>query len=244
MPETSRYIESAGTTSTAGEYITLSNEAWQTLSAVTEVGADLTYAKTTNKPGKIEAGLYFRYIKSKLGFLEGRKFEKRMKSLEAGFLAAVENGQDALAEKIMKELTIDMRESLMFAKGITKFIDYDVLHKYKNKIKGGHISDTKFKEFTRVIPKDVLTKKKKIENLFDGFVIYHYWDEKAEDHRAKKQKVSETERSRMRDPILFGVIKETNKLYFIADWEDEFCDLTFDQIVKVVGEHGKIEAEI
>ncbi len=48
------------------------------------------------------------------------------------------------------------------------------------------------------------------------------------------------EHRKMKDPILFGWIKENNRLYFIADWEDEFCDLTFDEIVDVVGE-TKIE---
>lgn len=247
MPGTEQYIElqqNTGTNASTAGYISVSEQAWQMMNVVSEVGSSMEYSKSMKQPLKIEAGLYFKYVKSKLGYLEGRRFEKRMKSLQAAFLAAVDNGQEALAEKILKELTIDTRESLMFARGITKYIDYDVLHKYKNKIRGGHISDTKFKDFTRVIPPEVLKAKKKVEELFDGFVIYHYWDEKAEDHRVKKQKMDPVEKQRMRDPILFGVIRETNRLYFVAEWEDEFCDLTFDQMVKVVGDHGKIEAEI
>jgi hypothetical protein len=49
--------------------------------------------------------------------------------------------------------------------------------------------------------------------------------------------MSSDEKSKMRDPILFGYIKETDRLYFIADWEDEYCDLTFDEIIDVVGEN-------
>ena len=30
---------------------------------------------------------------------------------------------------------------------------------------------------------------------------------------------------RKRDPILFGVIKDSNKLYYIDEWEDELCNL-------------------
>ena len=33
-------------------------------------------------------------------------------------------------------------------------------------------------------------------------------------------------------PILFGVIAGSNKLYFIGDWIDEYCDLRFDDVVK------------
>lgn len=34
-----------------------------------------------------------------------------------------------------------------------------------------------------------------------------------------------------KDPILFGVIAGSNKLYFIGDWIDEYCDLRFDDVV-------------
>jgi len=34
-----------------------------------------------------------------------------------------------------------------------------------------------------------------------------------------------------KDPIAFGKIEETDRYYFITDWEDEFCDLTLEDIV-------------
>jgi hypothetical protein len=39
----------------------------------------------------------------------------------------------------------------------------------------------------------------------------------------------------MKDPVLFGIIKETNKLYFIADWDDEFCNLSFEELADAIG---------
>ena len=60
--------------------------------------------------------------------------------------------------------------------------------------------------------------------------------------REKKQKITPEEKSKMKDPILFGFIKETRRLYFVADWEDEHCDLTFDEICDVVG--GKDEDHV
>jgi hypothetical protein len=32
------------------------------------------------------------------------------------------------------------------------------------------------------------------------------------------------------------VIKNSKKLYFIADWKDEYCDLTLDQMFKILKE--------
>lgn len=179
--------------------------------------------------------LYFKYIKKKFGILEEMKLKSRLKKLEKAFYAAVENGQEALGNKIMTDMARETRESVLYAKGIRHFIEKADIDQHKRNIRDGHISDTKFGDFTRVIPKDVLEKKKKVEQFFDGFVIYHYWNEKAEKNRTTKQKMTAYERARMRDPVLFGVIRESNRLYFVADWEDEFCDLTFEEMIDVIG---------
>lgn len=179
----------------------------------------------------IHPKLYFKYIKRKFGFLEKRRLDTRLKKLEKAFYKALENGQEAFAEKFLNKLAQETRESAILAKGINIFIEKDDINKYKNKIRDGHISDTQLKDFTRIIPKKVLEKKKKVENIFDGFVIYHYWDEDAKDVK----KMDKEEKEKMKDPVLFGWIKETNRLYFIADWEDEYCDLTIDEMIDVIG---------
>ena len=58
---------------------------------------------------------------------------------------------------------------------------------------------------------------------------------KAEKKIEKKQKMSPGEKSAMKDPVLFGFINECNRLYYIADWEDELCDLSFEEILDVLG---------
>lgn len=198
----------------------------------TNGGAITTTVKQA--PG-IHPELFFKYIKKKFGMLEGMRLDGRLKKLERAFSKAVEAGQDSLGKKLMMEVIRESRESVMYAKGIRHFIERSDLVKHKRNIRGGHISDTMLKDFTRVIPQDVVEKKQKVEICFDDFVIYHYWDEKAEENRSKKQKFTPDEKSRMRDPVLFGIIKETDRLYFIADWEDEHCDLTFDEMVDVIG---------
>lgn len=181
--------------------------------------------------------LAFKYIKSKFGMLENLVMKRRLDKLEKAFYQAVDNGQEALGEKLIKEMARETKESVLYAKGIKYFVEKDDIWKHKNDIQGGHISDTPFESYTRVIPKDVIKKKKAVEGLFDGFVILHYYEEEIENKRSKKQKMSSEEKNKMRDPILFGWVKETSRWYFIADWEDEYCDLTFDEIVDVVGEN-------
>ena len=55
----------------------------------------------------------------------------------------------------------------------------------------------------------------------------------------KKQKMSSDEIEKMRDPIIFGVIKETDRYYFIDEWDDEHCTLSFGEIIKVMGKQSK-----
>jgi hypothetical protein len=179
--------------------------------------------------------LYFKYIKKKFKPLERMKMDGRLKRLEKAFYKAVDNGQDALGEKLLKQLAIETRETAMFAKGIKLFIEKTDLDKHKHNIRDGHISDTMLKDFTRVIPKNVAEKKKKVEDCFDDFVIYHYWNEKEAEKIIKGQKMDAKEEAKMKDPVLFGIIKETNKLYFIADWDDEFCNLSFEELADAIG---------
>ena len=189
---------------------------------------------SNQKPG-IAPELYFKYVKSKFGVLENMRIAGRMKKLEAAFDKAMENGKKQLGEKILLEVVRETKETMMLAKGIKLFIEKEDLDKHKHNIRGGHISDTRLEKFTRVIPEDVLAKKKKVEGIFDGFVVYHFWDKEAEKKIEKKQKMSPGEKSAMKDPVLFGFINECNRLYYIADWEDELCDLSFEEILDVLG---------
>jgi len=191
----------------------------------------------------LHPALYFRYLKSKFKFLERMAIERRMKELEKAFDKVVSAGQEALGAKLMNEIVIETKQSAIYAKGVTKFIEREVAFKYKKSISGGgHISDTLLKDYTRVIPDNVLKRKKELDGVFDGFVIFHYWNDKHEDVK----KMDPQEKAKMRDPILFGVIAESNRLYFIADWKDEFCDLTFKEMVRVLGKdsQGKLTKKI
>lgn len=190
--------------------------------------------------------IYFKYIKSKFKFLESRKVEKRLKLLEEAFNEAVENGQDALARKFLNELVIETRETTLLAKGIKYFIEQKDLYKFKHKLYKGHISDTLYSEYTRIIPKKVVEKKKAVEDIFDRFIIFHYFNEEQKD----THKMDREEKQRMRDPVLFGVFAEPitlglssikERYYFIADWTDEYCDLTFDGLLEFMGKDKRTQ---
>ena len=65
-------------------------------------------------------------------------------------------------------------------------------------------------------------------DCFDHNPHYHY------DPEGKSTQMTKEEIERMKDPILFGVFKGSRRLFYITDWIDEYCDLTLDDVTKVV----------
>lgn len=195
------------------------------------------YSWNISKPSGSEISpiLYFKYIKSKFNFLQIPIIEKRLKFLEEAFNEAVNNGQTVLAEKFLADFDRCSKETFAFAKGLKYYIELEDLNKFKKSLGEGHISDTEYSNYTRVIPKRVIKEKQKYDGIFDSFVIYHYYNEKQEDLK----EMSSKEKEKMKDPVLFGIIKGSTRRYFIADWEDEYCDLRFEDIIKHLGKNAK-----
>ena len=65
--------------------------------------------------------------------------------------------------------------------------------------------------------------------VFDNYVILYY------DPEGTVYKETAYEEAKRRDPIIFGVIAGSKKLYYVADWVDEYCDLTLDAFVDALG---------
>lgn len=136
-------------------------------------------------------------------------------------------GQIALAEKLEKELPIKLLEQKLFVSEFKRFINEKDLIKFAIKCEKG-LQLTYVTNFIRQIPKEVADRKISADslNIFDNYVILHY------DPDNKATEMTEKEKEKAKDPILFGLIRNSRKLYFIGDWKDELCDLTFDEIVK------------
>src|SRR4030042_1990609 len=71
-----------------------------------------------------------------------------------------------------------------------------------------------------------LTEEIEKKALFDGYVVVH-----TDPNNTSVMKTVEEKK----DPILFGVISESDRFYFIADWKDELCDLTLEKIIDKLG---------
>lgn len=154
-----------------------------------------------------------------------------------GYLTAIKNaessGQIALQEQLKSKLIINKYESVLYAAGLYLVVTEDQAVEFVKKTRKGVRLDY-IRNFVRPIPSEVIEKKLEADKLevFDNYVIMHYDpDMKSFAETEKDQRKRKEEERIKKDPILFGVISGSKKLYYIADWIDEACNLTLDEFV-------------
>ena len=152
---------------------------------------------------------------------------------------ATKFGQTALAEKIKHNITILKEESQLYAMGLRTVIKEDKIIQFALDAERGVRLDY-VKNFTRVIPPSILEIKEKLDDkgIFDNYVVMHY------DPDGHATEMTEEEIEKAKDPILFGLIKNSNKLYYISDWIDDYCNLTLSTLLEVIGESGVNEERL
>lgn len=207
------------------------------------VGKFLLWAfnkKYRNKPTRtIES--FFISLKQDKKQLE--KIDDRLDSYKKLLRNAVASGQKALEEKLISEIEIIGFESRLYALDYVTVITEEQLVKFVKETKRGLRLDW-IKNFTRVIPDDVLEKKVALDEhkIFDNWLVLHYDPDNKSNEMTDKEK--KAERERRKDPILFGVLKGSRKLYYVKDWIDDLCDLTLKDIAKVLGEKEMKKSEL
>ena len=151
----------------------------------------------------------------------------------AGYIEAIQNadlaGQNALKERLLGGLIMNKYESVLYAIGKYYVITEEDVVSFARKTPRGLALDY-VKNYIRPIPTEVIKEMSRMNELeiFDNYVVLHY------DPERKSFEETFREKERRRDPILFGVIKGSRKLYYITDWVDEYCDLTLDKFVEVL----------
>lgn len=135
-------------------------------------------------------------------------------------------GQTALVAKLAREMVGNRYESFLAAEGYYYVVTEEDVVKFAKKTEKGIAIDY-IKNFVRPIPEAVVDKiiaANKLE-VFDNYVIMHY------DPEGRSYMETPKEEIKRRDPIVFGVIAGSTKLYYITDWIDDYCDLTLAKFV-------------
>lgn len=184
---------------------------------------------------KINVNSYFNHIfrSKQINFLEFfQELKHNIVSLESvnekiEYLDSIleklnKSGQTKVIEGIVWKKKILSYENIILNSDFKRYITEENLVKFILKTKKGLRLDY-INCFDRIIPDSVIENKDKAEELkvFDNYVILHC------DTNVKNIQLVEK-----KDPILFGLIQGSDKFYFIDDWIDEKCDLTYDKIVK------------
>jgi quinol monooxygenase YgiN len=136
------------------------------------------------------------------------------------------NQHDAM-RKLMFHIDTIEKERMALAAGIDTFVYLADVKKYVEKVQDRVVKIIEIERYEREIPDDVIEAYEKVKTVFNKFFVVFTDYTKEHVDKSKKE----------RDPILFGMFQDkatesnSERLYFIGDWEDEYCDLTLDRLV-------------
>ncbi len=131
-------------------------------------------------------------------------------------------GQVVLAEKMEHELSVVRVEAQLLSVKSGKFLTEETVVKLAKKSPKGIRLDW-IKNFTRIIPEEIIAKKKMLDAryIFDNYAIMYCG------HEGNTR-------------IMFGVVCNSRKLYYVGDWIDEHCNLTIAQMAEILGGHNDL----
>lgn len=180
-----------------------------------------------NKEINIDVIQFFSTVKSstKESFTTYR--DRIQRYLSAIHSASV-SGQEALLESLLKGMITNKYEAVLYSEGLYYVINEELMVSFIKQCEKGIKLDY-IKNFNRPLPIEITKKIEEVNNLeiFDNYVVLYY------DPDGEIYKETAKEEAKRKDPILFGVIAGSNKLYYVADWVDEYCDLTLEKYLDI-----------
>ncbi len=138
-------------------------------------------------------------------------------------------GQYDLANGLMQSYPVVKAEATLMKLGYKLYLtEEDILEVFKKARYGVRLDF--LANYTDILPPEIGEKKRKLdeEKIFDNYVVLHY------DPAGKSLAVIQ-ERAAKADPILFGMIANSDRLYFVADWVTKDDDITLEKLARDIG---------
>lgn len=190
--------------------------------------------ETIIKSSELNAKEFFDIIKERKNSVDHEKLKQYYENCLSLIKKFEITGQKESLEKLKFHITCMEKEMKLLDLGINTYINFSDIKKFLEKTKDKDVLFVEMSDFPREIPDEVIPYIEKTKNIFNKFYILFtdYTDETREEitKKIKKEK----------DPILFGAFvnngKEFTKLerfYYLADWVDEYCDLTLEKIMSL-----------
>jgi len=176
---------------------------------------------------KLTAKEYFDDLKSRKNNIQDKDLEKVYENCLTLLNKYQITGQVDATKKLIFHLESIEKEREIVKKGIDTFVYLSDIREFIEKVPDRSVKCIEMSRFEREIPDDIVLLIGEVKPLFDEFFVVFT------DYTKEHQKKVEKER----DPILFGMFKDPKtstvieRMYFIGDWEDEYCDLTLDKMV-------------
>lgn len=202
------------------------------------------------------------FKKDKTETLNLESINRQIKEITGQITVAEELEQDILQEKLKFIKRILLKEREILESGVVdgRYIYLSDLRKYITSVEGKQTSTIELNNFDRVIPLENAKKIKEVKDakIFDKILIVYnppmvdgLKENSASETAIMKDKVAR------RDPIAFGYFRHeyflkgntvfandtqrdikvtdfSDKLYYITDWEDEFCDLSLSKVISAI----------
>lgn len=193
---------------------------------------------------EINAKEYFDSIKDKKIKTTDEDLKKYYSNAEKLLQKAVISGQIEAMKKLVFHIDTIEKERQLIKLGIDTFIYKDDIEEFIDNVSKNTVKIIELERYEREIPDEAVDAISKTKHLFDKFYVVFT------DYTGKVEKQALKERKE-KDPILFGVFQDeknriiVDRFYYVADWEDEYCDLTLDKMISQMQESGKdIERKI
>ena len=189
---------------------------------------------------------YFDFLKGHMHEIDDKELKNLFQVVCQIFQNCLATRQIALLKKLMFLMKTFSKEVKLVSMGFDKFIYYEDISEYIDDVGNNVVKIIELENYPRVIPNEVADallhiadeEKKTKTKLFSHYYVVYT------DYTGKDEKKVEQAR-RDKDPILFGTfmdLKERsmiNRFYYIADWEDEYCDLTLAKMIDHFAKKGK-----
>ena len=185
---------------------------------------------------QVTPSIYFEYVKGLKQQVNYAEYDiiidTALKMMEKTKIT----GQVNMAKKLTHQVELALRELDAAKAGFDIFVNRKDIERYIQKVEKKVIKVIELKNYSREIPDEVIDKIAKAREIFDElYIVFTDYTNK------EAKKVAKARRDK--DPIVFGAFKDTDesnnsnrpyledRFFFIADWVDEKCDLTLEQIV-------------
>lgn len=170
---------------------------------------------------------YFQFVKSKVNEINDEDLNK-LYSISLELLEKYKKtGQIKASKKLVFHIKSILKEKEIIDLGITKFVYRDDIENYIDNIAKDVVKIIELKNYPREIPDELVETIEKVKDIFDEMYVLFT------DYTGEVEKKVEKER----DPILFGsfidrtIDEMSQRMYYLGDWVDEYCDLTLDKLV-------------